>query len=433
MVDAPVQAATSEPRPAPVRPVMPTLAGGRRGALVTGWFKAEPTGDQLKMLETVLRSRRHFPPWIEVVDVHDDPPSPEVLVSMLTRRPVSCAGLLVLDDDALEWAGELCRSVKQADGSIRTVVVAPGPARALADVLRSRPMIDAVIPLDPILASTPALGSRDPQFPAWRLAGASLIDALARLFAGHPGEEIDGIVFRTAAGEIVSRDRYQPVLFGDAYYGEWAEKTVVDEADLAAASAHNASLLYGEVAEPGGIKMLSEAYCDAGHAEVLYDLGMGTGRLALQAFATCPSLRRVVGVELSRERYEAAARGARTFAAVHGLRVVEQPRGVQVLEDGPSGTRRLEFVHGDLFDVPVSELQQAQVVLLLTDIPEWDRFDTLVNALRPGTRVATMPHYDLSARPHVRVESIPSERTLDDGFATSWSPSYNYLVWRRVQ
>ena len=52
----------------------------------------------------------------------------------------------------------------------------------------------------------------------------------------------------------------------------------------------NCSLLFGEVLPDGVSKMLDSDHLDASNATVLYDLGMGCGRLCMQAFLEYPNL-----------------------------------------------------------------------------------------------------------------------------------------------
>ena len=62
------------------------------------------------------------------------------------------------------------------------------------------------------------------------------------------------------------------------------------------------SYLFGEVLPAGVSKMLDDEHLDAASARVMFDLGMGCGRLCLQAFLQYPNLSEVVGVELSSSR-----------------------------------------------------------------------------------------------------------------------------------
>ncbi len=59
------------------------------------------------------------------------------------------------------------------------------------------------------------------------------------------------------------------------------------------------SLLYGEVLPSGVTKLLDSIHLDASRAHVLYDLGCGIGKLAVQAWLQWPHLTKVVGVEVS--------------------------------------------------------------------------------------------------------------------------------------
>lgn len=45
-------------------------------------------------------------------------------------------------------------------------------------------------------------------------------------------------------------------------------------------------------------------HLNAAKAETVYDLGMGTGKVAMQVFLQFPNLSRVYGIELSQARFE---------------------------------------------------------------------------------------------------------------------------------
>ena len=97
----------------------------------------------------------------------------------------------------------------------------------------------------------------------------------------------------------------------------------VTQADMLVAKQRGSSLLYGEVLPSSVVKMLDRNHLDASSASVLYDLGSGTGKLALQgrkpqgcrclprlltlgvvaAFLMYPNLVDVVGVELCHSRF----------------------------------------------------------------------------------------------------------------------------------
>lgn len=51
------------------------------------------------------------------------------------------------------------------------------------------------------------------------------------------------------------------------------------------------------------MKLLDDDHLRAGRADVLVDMGSGTGKLCMQAFLTYTNLTRVVGIELSASRF----------------------------------------------------------------------------------------------------------------------------------
>merc|ERR1719454_163479 len=83
-----------------------------------------------------------------------------------------------------------------------------------------------------------------------------------------------------------------------------ASKTTDEE--KRSAKARGSSLLYGELLPQAVSKALSPermgAGLSSGSARIL-ELGMGSGKVALQAFAECPSVRSVIGVEIVHSRY----------------------------------------------------------------------------------------------------------------------------------
>ena len=64
-----------------------------------------------------------------------------------------------------------------------------------------------------------------------------------------------------------------------------------------------------------GSHSLDARHLDAARASSVYDLGCGTGKVALQAFLQFPNLKRVYGVELSLARFHVAERALLALAA----------------------------------------------------------------------------------------------------------------------
>lgn len=63
-------------------------------------------------------------------------------------------------------------------------------------------------------------------------------------------------------------------------------------ADLDIANTEGSSILYGEVLPSGVCKLLDASHLDAAHARTLFDLGMGTGKFAMQGILQCIQLHR---------------------------------------------------------------------------------------------------------------------------------------------
>ena len=66
------------------------------------------------------------------------------------------------------------------------------------------------------------------------------------------------------------------------------------------------SLLYGELLPRGANKAFGRSHLYCENARVLYDLGMGTGKIAIQAFLQYRNLEYVYGIELSQGRFDIA-------------------------------------------------------------------------------------------------------------------------------
>jgi hypothetical protein len=113
---------------------------------------------------------------------------------------------------------------------------------------------------------------------------------------------------------------------------------------------------------------------DASKAQVLFDMGMGTGKVAIQAFLQFRNLEYVYGVELSVGRYlvaEAAALrmvqllGQESFRvdAIHGEQITVTELAVYDAEKG----RCLRLQCGNMMDV--KDISAADIIMMETDVP----------------------------------------------------------------
>jgi len=80
--------------------------------------------------------------------------------------------------------------------------------------------------------------------------------------------------------------------------------TCLTDHDRVMAQDTKGSLLYGELLPRGVNKALGPDRLNAYGASVLFDLGMGTGKVAIQSFVQFQNLTYVYGVELSEGRYK---------------------------------------------------------------------------------------------------------------------------------
>ena len=141
----------------------------------------------------------------------------------------------------------------------------------------------------------------------------------------------------------------------DCYGGrtqETGHKTLghvcVTDDDRRRATEDRGSLLYGELLPRGVHKALDARHLDAARASSVYDLGCGTGKVALQAFLQFPNLKRVYGVELSLARFHVAERALLALAARDDCdaHVTRREPGSSI--EVTSGDQTLTIQHGNL-------------------------------------------------------------------------------------
>ncbi len=176
----------------------------------------------------------------------------------------------------------------------------------------------------------------------------------------------------------------------------------VTETDKEIARGARSSLLYGELLPRGINKALLPGRLDGARAGVIYELGMGVGKVAMQCFLQFPTSsstaggglpRRVFGVELSSARYDKAEAAARRLVAA-------QPERLEVVEaEGVAGARvvvrnrrcgaLLELEAGNL--LAVEGLETADIVLLETDLGAtiYPDLCALLRRMKPGARAFT--------------------------------------------
>ena len=197
----------------------------------------------------------------------------------------------------------------------------------------------------------------------------------------------------------------------------------------AALKAGGANLMYGELLPAGLDKMLDaqhlsvplKAEASTGEVELVLELGMGTGKVAMQMWLE-RAVQVVIGVELAASRTVVGVEAMHTLCAMPGDRFTlrsdnavgcigdgtaadtaddivaatsnpsTSPRSA-VVEAGMNGTeRRLEFRTGDMFDPQVlapSEVRAARAVIIQTCVPStlFLKLARLLMQISPGCKV----------------------------------------------
>jgi SAM-dependent methyltransferase len=200
----------------------------------------------------------------------------------------------------------------------------------------------------------------------------------------------------------------------------------------------------------GAVKALSAPYLDAANATSFYDLGMGLGKFALQAFLSYPQLTKVVGVELSPTRYEVAATALRSLAELNPTLFELREVGKTVVQLH-HGRRLLEFRCQDLYEcVDAVGPEGGDIVICELVLPSesHDRFvGKVVGRIKHGGRLMMLMDM-LKIYYHARPGAITSLgvvpaananfpwqlRSAQETFQTTWHPSKGapLQVWLKV-
>ena len=213
---------------------------------------------------------------------------------------------------------------------------------------------------------------------------------------------------------------------------------VTDE-DKDNARNHKGSLLYGELLPRGVNKALGSKHLKATTARTLFDLGMGTGKVVIQAFLQFRNLEYVYGVELSAGRFALAEETALRMLALLGKSSFELERvpGVSITITEKPGEKEgvcrvLKMENGDMMDV--TDINIADIVMLETDIPAEHIGDMccLLSQMKPGSR--TLTYLDL--RKIWPTDMFPFMQlainlNVNDRFPTSWTVQrgHHFFLW----
>lgn len=89
------------------------------------------------------------------------------------------------------------------------------------------------------------------------------------------------------------------------------------------------------------MKLLDDDHMRAGRADVMLDLGSGTGKVCMQAFLTYSNLTRVIGIELSASRFQLGESACVRLASQSmGYTVAKRVPGELIVLEAPGVTAR---------------------------------------------------------------------------------------------
>lgn len=249
------------------------------------------------------------------------------------------------------------------------------------------------------------------------------------------------------------------------------------EDDKNFASEGKCSLLYGELLPRGANKAMESERLNVGNAKTLFDLGMGTGKILIQAFLQFRNLRYVYGVELAEGRYRLAEELALRMIDLLGpdnytvkmesgkyIVVVENPTSassaattgdlqdegneidgyIHMKDDmimNASGTykqqRILHFQCGNMFDC-VHNIHLADVVMMETDIPNELYYDlhVLLSHMKDNSRMLSYLDFRkvFQSSTALNLKQLEINKPLSDRYPTSWSVQrgHHFFLWIKV-
>lgn len=210
--------------------------------------------------------------------------------------------------------------------------------------------------------------------------------------------------------------------------------------EKATAREQGSSLLYGEMLPDGVSKALHEkllggALAKGDNGSVL-ELGMGSGKVALQVFLQCPSVKRVLGVELVESRFQLGAVALRRFVASNPkqFRLKDDTEGQLVKAEEIATGRLLEFRCSDFFTVGLDLTPRCDVIFFAVNIPcrLFPDLGTRLAQSKDGCRLFS--YHALStiwwSDAECPFHQVEDNKPESDTYSTSWSPQgFRFYVY----
>lgn len=235
--------------------------------------------------------------------------------------------------------------------------------------------------------------------------------------------------------------------FGEDKVGETgydiAAAKCCSEQEKMDARQRGSSLLYGELLPDGVSKALHPARLggalpspgDVARGTVL-ELGMGSGKVALQTFVQCPTVKELFGIELVHSRYQIAEQALSELVAQHPKRftISFYEPGLRIRAEEVSTKRLLEFRCGDFFTTGLDLARRSDIIFFAVNVP-CKLFPQLCNhfaSAKEGCRLFT--YHALEAiwwtDQHCPFHQCEANVPDADTFSTSWSPQgFKFFVY----
>jgi len=170
---------------------------------------------------------------------------------------------------------------------------------------------------------------------------------------------------------------------------------------------------------------------------VVYDLGMGLGKVAMQVFLQFPNLNRVYGIELCVARYTLAVKAMKELVSICSSKyfISSEVEGKSIQLKSLSEERFLEFECGNFFDI--KGIETVDIVLFETDVPQdsYVLLSNLMHRMKEGSR--TLTYLDLKktwACPPFPLRQLSINTSLSDRYPTSWSVhrGHHFFLWCKI-
>ena len=87
--------------------------------------------------------------------------------------------------------------------------------------------------------------------------------------------------------------------------------------DVHLAKRKDISMLYGELTAAGLNRAMNNTHLMGDSAEVIFDFGMGVGKVIVQSFLQYRNVKYALGVELSTGRFERAVEAVKKIVELH--------------------------------------------------------------------------------------------------------------------